>query len=197
MSTLLVSPDPHRLIDLSSLVPAPVEEKQPELPQEQGLVPPVPETIEDTGLSTSTIEQLAFKFLYFRGDMLGRDLATAMGFKFSLIDGLMEGMKRQHLVQVKRSLGIGNSSSVFALTEAGRNIAREYLENNQYAGPAPVPLFQYTWFARHQRRKDGWLTPDALARAYRKMVVTPKLLSTIGPAVASGNSFLIYGQPGN
>ena len=199
MGALLVASDPHRMIDLSNLVPERAEVPHVEEEQEpaQVLVPPVPETIEDTGLSSSTIEQLAFKFLYFRGDMLGRDLATAMGFKFSLIDGLMEGLKRQHLVQVKRSLGMGNSSSVFSLTEAGRNLTREYLENNQYTGPAPVPLFQYTWFARHQRRKDGWLTPDALARAYRKMVVTPKLLSLIGPAVSSGNSFLIYGQPGN
>jgi len=199
MSALPASLDPQRLIDLSSLIPGPVEIKEPEQvqDQDQAPVPPVPENIEDTGLATSTIEQLVFKFLYFRGDMLGLDLATAMGFKFSLIDGLMETLKRQHLVQVKSSLGIGNSSSVFALTEAGRNLSREYLENNQYSGPAPVPLFQYTWFARHQRRKEGWLTPDALAHAYRKMVVTAKLLSTIGPAVSSGNSFLIYGQPGN
>jgi hypothetical protein len=197
MSALPISLEPQRLIDLSSLVPRPVEVPEPEQAREQDLVPPMPETIEDTGLASSTIEQLIFKFLYFRGDMLGRDLATAMGFKFSLIDGLMEGLKRQHLVQVKRSLGMGNQSSVFALTEAGRTLTREYLENNQYTGPAPVPLFQYTWFSRHQRRKEGWLTPDALARAYRKMVVTPQLLSTIGPAVSSGNSFLIYGQPGN
>ena len=199
MSALPVGPESHRLIDLSSLVPKPVEvpEPQHDTTRSEDLAPPVPETIEETGLAGSTIEQLAVKFLYFRGDMLGRDLATAMGLKFSLIDGLMEGLKRQHLVQVKRSLGMGNNSSVFALAEAGRNLAREYLETNQYSGPAPVPLFQYTWFARHQRRKEGWLTPDSLARAYRKMVVTPKLLSTIGPAVSSGNSFLIYGQPGN
>lgn len=29
------------------------------------------------------------------------------------------------------------------------------------------------------------------------MVVTPRILAQIGPAVSSGNSFLIYGQPGN
>jgi len=195
MSALFVTPEPKPLIDLSVLVSktTPVVEAEPE----HALVPPVPETIDETGLSISTVEQLVFKFLYFRGDILGRDLATAMGFKFSLIDPLIENLKRQHLIQVKKSLGMGSSGSVFALTEAGRNLTREYLENNQYTGPAPVPLFQYTWFARHQRRKAGWLTPDALAHAYRKMVVTKKLLSEIGPAVGSGNSFLIYGQPGN
>ena len=161
------------------------------------LVPPVPGTIEDTGLAPSLVEQLIFKMLYFRGDLLGRDLSSALGLKFSLIEELVETMKRQHLVQVKRSLGMGNSTAIFALTEAGRNHAREYLENNQYTGPAPVPLFQYSYFVRNQRRQDGWLTPEALAHAYRRMVITPRILSQIGPAVSSGNSFLIYGQPGN
>ena len=161
------------------------------------LVPPVPETLEEAGLSSSIIEQLIFKLLYFRGDVLGRDLSTAIGLKFSLIEDLIEYLKRQHLVQVKRSLGMGNSSAIFFLTEAGRNLAREYLDTNQYTGPAPVPLFQYTCIVRRQRRKDGWLTVEALREAYRNMVVTPHTLGQIGPAVSSGNSFLIHGQPGN
>src|SRR5579872_121086 len=187
------------LIDLTAFSNDLREKEALEVASEESkpLVPPVPATIGDTGLSASMIEQLIFKFLYFRGDMMGRDLSTAMGVKFSIIEELMESLKRQHLIQVKKSLGMGNSSAIFALTESGRNLSREYLENNQYTGPLPVPLFQYTWFVRHQRREDGWLTPEALAHAYRKMVVTPRLLSQIGPAVSSGNSFLIYGQPGN
>ncbi len=160
-------------------------------------IPPVPETVEETGLQASMIEQIIFKLLYFRGDILGRDLAKAIGVKFSLIEGLVESLKRQYLLQVKRSLGLGNSSALFALSEAGRNLAREYLDTNQYSGPAPVPLYQYNYFVRQQRRQDGWLTNRALTEAYSRMVVTPKLLSQIGPAVGSGNSFLIYGQPGN
>jgi hypothetical protein len=203
MSALLLIPGPPALIDLSPIRPQPFEMKKPEEEPEENpeeeppLVPPVPESLEDAGLNHSLVEQLACKFLYFRGEMMGRDLATAMGFKFSVIEDLIESMKRQHLMQVKRSLGMGNSSAVIALTEAGRNLTSEYLDNNQYTGPAPVPLFQYTWFARRQRRNAGWLTPEALSNAYRKMVVTPKILAEIGPAVGSGNSFLIYGQPGN
>ena len=167
------------------------------LDAEETLVPPPPETMEDTGLSSSLIEHLIFKMLYFRGDMLGRDLASAIGLKFSLIDDLVESLKRQHLLQVKRSLGLGNTSALFSLTDEGRTVVRECLESNQYSGPAPVPLFQYSYFVRQQRRRDGWLTPKDLATAYSRMVVTDKLLSQIGPAVSSGNSFLIYGQPGN
>ncbi len=166
-------------------------------PEDQQLVPPVPETIDDTGLSSSFLEQLILKLLYGRGDMLGRDLSEAMGLKYSVIEDFVEALKQQHLILAKKSLGMGSSTSLFALTENGRNQAREAMENGQYAGPAPVPLYQYTYIVRRQRRAEGWLTQEALAEAYRRMVVTPRILSQIGPAVSSGKSFLIYGQPGN
>jgi hypothetical protein len=165
--------------------------------EDQNLAPPLPETLEDTGLAGSVIEQLVLKLLYSRGDMLGRDLSEALGLKFSLVEAFLEFFKRNHFIQVKKSMGMGNSTSVFALTETGRSAAREAMDINQYTGAAPVPLFQYSHIVRRQRRADGWLTPEALAHAYRRMVMTPRVLSQIGPAVSSGNSFLIYGQPGN
>ena len=157
----------------------------------------MPETIDEAGLSESTVEQLILKILFFRSEILVRELASSIGFMFSLIENIMESFKHQHLVQVKRSLGMGNASSVFTLSDAGRIVAREFLETNQYTGPAPVPLFQYSILVRRQRRQPGWLTQQELERAYRGMVVTPQILAHIGPAISSGNSFLIYGQPGN
>lgn len=168
-----------------------------EEPEFAGVVPPVPETLEETGLAASLVQQLILKMLYLRGDMLGRELSEALGLKFSLIEGIIEFFKQQHLIQAKKSLGMGNSTVLFSLAETGRNQAREVMENNQYAGPAPVPLYQYAEIIRRQRRADGWLTPEALQRAYSRMVLTPRILAQIGPAVSSGNSFLIYGQPGN
>ena len=160
-------------------------------------VPPVPRSLEDTGLSTATVEQLLMKMLYFRGEMIGGDLARAVGLNFSLIEDLLEQGKRAQVVQMKRSVGMGNVSGYFSLTEAGRVRAREFLEVNQYVGPAPVPMCQYERMTRQQRQADGWLTPEALANGYRRMVTSPDILQQIGPAVSSGNSFLIYGQPGN
>lgn len=161
------------------------------------VVPPVPDHLEDTGLPASMIEQLILKILYFRGEVVGRDLALAVGLQYSVIEETIESLKRQHFVAVKRSLGIGNKSAIFALGEAGRNLTREYLEVNQYSGPAPVPLYQYTAVVRRQRQADSWLTPEALAGAYKHMVVSKEILNQIGPAVNAGKSFLIYGQPGN
>src|SRR5579872_6483896 len=130
------------------------------------ITPPVPESIEETGIPPSIIEHLVLKYLYFRGDLLGREIASSLGVQFSLIDELLETLKRQHYVGVKKSLGMGNASGVFALTESGRNLTREYLENNLYSGPAPVPLYQYSEVVRRQRLKDNWLNPNSLKEAF-------------------------------
>jgi hypothetical protein len=163
----------------------------------QMAVPPVPGSIEETGIASAVYEQLILKYLYFRGELAGREIAKLAGLPFSLIDKMLEMQKHQHLVAVKKSLGIGNSSASFTLTESGRILAREFLENNQYAGPAPVPLYQYTEMVRLQKLRDHWLTPDLLEKAFRHLVVERDILAQIGPAVNSSKSFLIYGQPGN
>lgn len=163
----------------------------------RGFVPPVPESIAKAGLTGSMIEHLILKQLHFRSEMIGRDLSDALGLKFSLIEKILEDLKRQYLVQVKASLGLGSVSSVFALSEAGRLRARDCLDRNQYNGPAPVPLNQYVSAVRAQRLKNGWLTRDALVETFRDMVMHPQVLTQVGPAVNSGKSFLLYGQPGN
>ncbi len=160
-------------------------------------VPPVVESIADAGIPPSIIEHLILKYLYFRGELLGRDIGALIGFPFSVIDETLEMFKRQHYVAVKKSLGMGNMSGIFALSESGRNLAREFLENNQYAGPAPVPLYQYAEIVKRQRLKENWLSPDLLKVAFKHLVVEEDVLAQIGPAVNSNKSFLIYGQPGN
>src|SRR5579871_3301432 len=159
--------------------------------------PAEPRSIEETGLAESLFESLILKFLYFRGEMYSKDLADSLGVRFSVIEALVESLKLRHVIQVKRSLSVGNIGALLALTEVGRGRARECLEENQYFGPAPVPMAQYAAMVRRQKPRDGWLTAEILANAYRGMVLTPNILSQIGPAVSSLNSLLIYGKPGN
>ena len=165
--------------------------------RDTGVSPPVPETLEETGIAPAVIEQLVLKFLYFRGEMLGRELGSELGLEFSLIDALLENLKRTHAVGVRKSLGMGNSSGIFFLTDAGRATTREHLENNQYSGPVPVPLYQYADVVKHQKLKSNWLNPSTLKQAFSHLVVEQDILAKIGPAVNANKSFLIYGQPGN
>ena len=160
-------------------------------------LPPLPESFDDLGICVSTIEQLILKMLHFQGEVIGRELAAGLGVRYSLIDGIMSQFKRQRLVEVKGSLGFGDVSAVFALSDAGRLRARDSLDTNQYVGPVPVPLEQYAAAVRAQKQESGWLTREALLSAYRHMVISDEIINQIGPAINSGRSFLVYGQPGN
>src|SRR5580693_2657009 len=165
--------------------------------QDRAGTPPEPESLEETGLGVTLVEHLIIKILYFRGELYGQDLCQAMALRFSVIQEILESLIIQHQIQVKRSLGVGRISSLLALTESGRSRAREYLDANQYAGPAPVPMDQYAEMVRVQRPRDGWLTKEALRQSFAGMVVTERLLSQVGPAVSAANSLLLYGKPGD
>lgn len=156
-----------------------------------------PSSVLESGLNEATIETLVLKILYFRGELYGRDLSRAIGLRFSVIEGVVDALKLRHHLQIKRSLGVGNISAVLALTDAGRERAREALDANRYAGPAPVPLDQYVAVVREQRPRQGWLTRGALEDAFKEMVITERLLSQVGPAISSAKSLLLYGKPGD
>lgn len=186
------------LISLTEAVsPPPPAPAPPPATARTAFTPTLPETLEEAGITHSDVEQLVLKHLYARGEMLGRDLSNALGLKFSLVDALLDNLKRQHLAQVKGSLGFGAFSSVFSLSEAGRARARDAMERNQYCGQAPIPVEQYVKAVRAQRLPNGWLSRQALTGAFGHMIVPPDVVNQVGPAVNSGKSFLIYGQPGN
>ena len=159
--------------------------------------PPEPGSIRECGLAPTAVEHLILKILYFRGDLYGQDLSAALGLKFSVVQAIIDSLKLQHHLQVKRSMGMGDVGALLSLTETGRSRARECLEQNQYAGPAPVPLEQYAELVRRQRPQEGWLTKQALRKALQGMVITEHTLTQIGPAISSANSLLLYGKPGN
>ena len=94
-------------------------------------------------------------------------------------------------------MGMGSISAYFQLSDTGRAMTRDYLQTNSYAGRAPVPLEQYAEMVRRQRFPDNWLSREMLVEAFKGLVLTDGVISQLGPAINSGKSFLIYGQPGN
>jgi hypothetical protein len=163
-------------------------------------IPRMPESLEEAGVNAATVRQIALKCLYSRGELTARALTAILGLKFQLVRDILEALKAEQYLEVKRSAGAGVISelnSVLAITETGRERARLYLEVNQYAGPVPVSLRQYTSMVTRQKRSPGWLKFEALEQAYGRMVIAPEIFWQIGPAVNSGSSFLIYGKPGD
>lgn len=159
---------------------------------------PLPATsLQDAGVSASLVEQLILKNLHYRGEISGRDLAKTIGLQFSVIEHVIDFLKQERLLETKRATGFGTVSSVFAVSDTGRVRAKEYLENNQFLGPAPVPLRAYTAAVAAQALEPGWMSREHLQQVYKNTVVTDDFFANFGPAVNSFKSLLLYGKPGN
>lgn len=156
--------------------------------------------IQDTGLSSLWLQDLALKILYFQGYLTGFKVAEEIALPFAgVVDLILEALKKEKFVEIKSSqqLGLGEGSYIYAITGAGIARAREALERSQYAGPAPVPLKDYNMSILRQSRGHTSITNRQLRQALSSLVLSKRCYERIGPAINSGTSIFLYGPPGN
>lgn len=160
---------------------------------------PAPRTVEETGLNIAFLTDLALKIIYFKGIMSGSEIAETIKLPFKgVVDGVIEYLKRERMLEVKGSGGgIGEASYEYVITDKGSQRAREVLERSQYAGPAPVPLDTYVNTMRKQGLKDVRIRRNDVEMALSHLVINPQIYRQIGPAVNSGRSIFLFGPPGN
>lgn len=166
---------------------------------EESFVPPPVTRVEDTGLGALWLQDLILKIMYFQGYMSGFKVADEIALPFTgVVDQLLDQLKREKLVEVRSSqMGLGDGAYMYAITAAGISRAREALERNQYAGPAPVPLQTYNKAILAQKRGRVTVTNQTLRQALNGLVLSESALQRIGPAVHSGTSIFLYGPSGN
>lgn len=161
--------------------------------------PPILTKVEDTGLSSLWLQDLALKILYFQGYMTGFKVAEEMALPFTgIVDQLLENLKHDKFVEVKTSqMGLGEGAYLYAITGAGSDRAREALERSQYAGQTPVPLQVYNESVLRQSQGRPTVTNRMMHQGLSHLVLPETTFQRIGPAVNSGTSIFMYGPPGN
>jgi predicted ATPase with chaperone activity len=159
--------------------------------------PPVPESLEDTGLTGSQITDLLLKTLYEQGAMEGDVLARTVALPFTLIDDLILTAQQRHFVEVLEAHGHGRGGYTFNLTTEGRTLARAALETSRYVGPAPVPLEQFKHTLEMESVRDVHVRRQVLEEAFSDLVLPDGVLDALGPALNSGGSIFLHGAPGN
>ena len=158
--------------------------------------PPVLKSLQDTGLAIDQIEQLLVKTLY-GGEASGLALADRMRLPFSMLEPLIERVRAEQLVEVRGSAGAGASSYRYALTDAGRDRARQYLDISQYVGPAPVSLAGYLAQMRTLAAARQYIDRERLRQGFEHLIISDQVLEQLGPAVNAGKAVFLYGPPGN
>ena len=161
--------------------------------------PPPINTIEDTGLSSLWLQDLAIKIFYFQGYMSGFKLAEEIALPFTgVLDQILEALKREKAIEVRSSqMGLGEGAYIYNITGIGIARAREALERSQYAGPAPVPLAYYNESIRKQSRSRMQVNDRIMRQVLSQLVLSEETYQRLGPAVNSGTSIFFYGSPGN
>ena len=159
-------------------------------------VPPVPASIEATGLGTDQIEQLLIKTLH-NGEASGITVADKMRLPFTLLEPIVERVRNERLVEVKGSAGSGAASYRYALTDLGRDRAHQYFEISRYVGPVPVPLSAYVAAINALTASRGYLDRERLRSGFGHLIIRDEVLEQVGPAVNAGKAVFLYGPPGN
>ena len=165
-------------------------------PPETPSAPPVPATLEATGLAVDRIEQLLVKTLY-GGELSGLMLADRVRLPYALLEPLVERIRAEHLVEVRGAAGTGSAGYRYALTDLGRDRARQYLDASEYIGAAPVPLARYTEYMRALSAARGYVDRQRLQDGFGHLVVDGQVLEQLGPAVNANKAVFLYGPPGN
>jgi hypothetical protein len=160
--------------------------------------PRAPVTVEDTGLPADRVTQLLLKTLY-TGEATGTGVADRMRLPFSVVGPLLEAARVQLLIEV---LGTTNATAGaagyrYALTDLGRDRARQYLDANQYVGPAPVTLESYVAHILEIRANRGYVDRERLRAGFSHLIVSDEVLEQVGPGVNAGKGIFLYGPPGN
>jgi hypothetical protein len=164
----------------------------------QDLHPLAPRTLEEAGLNHDFVTQLLLKVMHFGSDYSGLELAKRVGLEFSVIEPVLEFLKRSHQCEIYGGTSIGAPSYRYRITDEGRRRALLFLEQSRYVGVAPVPLRQYReYMERYRAAAPKTVSRDRVRESFAHLVISQKVLDQVGPAVAAGHSMFVYGPPGN
>jgi MoxR-like ATPase len=157
---------------------------------------PEPRSLQDTGIGGDQIEQLLVKTLY-SGEATGLEIADKMCLPFHILEPLIERLRNERLMEVKGSGGSGASTYRYALTDGGRDRARQYMEVSHYVGAAPVSLARYVAYMTALQAARGYMDKERLRNGFSHLIISDEILEMVGPAVNAGKAVFLYGPPGN
>src|ERR1035438_539380 len=155
--------------------------------------PPLPQSLKDLGIPESLVLDLVIRRLLIEGYSSLASLSRALRLSIPVIDSVFKHMRAQQLVEVK---GMTGNDYNFLLSNAGKQLASERFQVSQYAGACPVSLKDYQAAVKAQAAKVN-VDRQSLRDAFSDLIVTDRMLDSLGPAIISQSSIFVYGPTGN
>src|SRR5437763_373615 len=153
--------------------------------------PAIPQNVEESGISERNLLYLLLKFMHVEASETVLDLAGRMKLPRRLVQQLIEECIHQRYIGATGATSDLALSTHYALTETGRNAAREALDQNLYLGPAPVSLSAYQMQIEKQRITNEMLEEDRLRDGFKGLVVPEQMIRRLLPTINAGRSALL------
>lgn len=167
-------------------------------PVRQIKAPPAPKSLLDTGLPVVLMRDIMLKTMFRTSVTRLTEIAATICLPIPQTLELIDAARAERLIEATATLQAGASGEAgFQLTDTGRARALDALSQSEYYGALPVPMDQYSEQVERQSIRNIQITRRQLAIAMGDLVLPRGLLDTLGPAVSSGRSILLYGPPGN
>ena len=162
-------------------------------PTASTFVPALPQNFEDLGVANTLVLDLVLRRMLLEGfSNLGR-LSGQLKLSMPIIDQTFRHMRSQQLVEVK---GMQGNDYQFTLSQAGKQLASERFQVNQYAGACPVSLQDYHAAIKAQSAHVD-VDRSSLKSCFSDLVISDRMLDDLGPALISQSSIFLYGPSGN
>jgi predicted ATPase with chaperone activity len=162
---------------------------------QDGFVPALPRTLEETGLSEALVEGLICKRLAAVGNESGRGIAQALCLPIGILEDRLQKLRSRQLLTHKGAAVLNDY--LYTLTEQGRDYTQHLLAMCAYCGAAPVPLTDYVTSVDAQTITAESPKRAQLEQAFGDISIDPTLFARLGPAINSGAGLFLYGAPGN
>ncbi len=171
------------------------EESRPTL--SNSFIPPMPTTIEETGLNRTLLTEQFLRVLYNKGRSTGAEMAEELRLFYRIIEPIIADLRNLEYIDIVGQRGYGDINYEYILTSRGIQAANDALLKTQYAGPCPVPLNTWIESVKIQTIKNVVVTRRNIREAFADLIIDDSILNWVGPAVNSGASVMLYGYPGN
>lgn len=160
--------------------------------------PPVPSTMEESGLEPAFISDLILKHALMLKSFTLTKMSQQIRLPQSLIKESLDELRRLGWTEITRgdtSFNITNYQ--YSITNSGISRALSLLEESRYVGPAPVCLDDYRCAVEMQTIRAAQVTMENVKNAFSNLVVSENHIQVFGAAASSGKPIFLYGPPGN
>src|SRR5574341_248541 len=156
-----------------------------------------PHNLSKLDIPAGLVVDIINRMLFQEGEVSLRRFMDVIRLDATLLDEILVGLQKEHLVEVASAGQLGRLSYTYKLSDAGRGRASEALERSQYVGPAPVPAEKYIQAVLLQTDQPRSITAQEFQEALGHLILPPGFERQLGPAVNQGTSLFLYGPPGN